>query len=132
MPRYSKAEIIDALREAEGFVKYAADRLGASRTTFYNWFEKDDDVKAVRDQLIEDRKDEAERYLLDLIRNRGHKDHFRALEYFLSTMARDRGYGPDPDDGAGTFDLSNVDIRIHRTERERRSYRNSDSDDTNE
>lgn len=90
---YSDEQIINALKKTEGNISAAARALGASRATIHKRINNVDRVKDEYDSVNEANLDLAENNLIDLIKDKDHKDHFGALKFYLRTKARERGYG---------------------------------------
>jgi hypothetical protein len=89
MSKYTLSKVIDALRTHHGLLALAADELGCSRQTLYNYAERYPLVAAV---LV----DERER-LIDLAEN-GLYHHLQerspwAIAFVLKSLGRGRGYG---------------------------------------
>lgn len=87
--RYKAAEVADALHEAEGVVTTAAKILGCDRQTVYNYA---DEFVTVRDALRTSRRGlvgEAQGYLVAMMRDRAHKDHYKAVKDILTTYDQD-------------------------------------------
>ncbi|MQY79728.1 MAG: hypothetical protein GH151_11125 [Bacteroidetes bacterium] len=69
-------------------VSAACEKLGISRSTYYNWLEREEFDQAV-DNLRESRIDYAESKLMINI----SKEKESSIFYFLNNQARHRGYG---------------------------------------
>jgi len=89
---YSKKNIIKAIKDAKGIISVAADALGCKRQTVYNHINKDEDVKRAKEEAREKTIDVAENALFNLISNPEHKDHYKAVRYYLTTQGKSRGY----------------------------------------
>jgi hypothetical protein len=88
MSKYSLCQVVQALREHHGLLSLAADALGCSRQTLYNYVQRHSVVAEV---LAEER----ERFI-DLA-ERGLYDHLQAqspwaISLTLKTLGRQRGY----------------------------------------
>lgn len=86
--RYTAAQMIEALRLTKGMVYIAAERLGCSYQTVYNYCERYPSVKAElsnQDGIIDDT---AELKLIQAI----YSGEAWAVKYRLSTKGRNRGY----------------------------------------
>lgn len=83
-----KATMLEALERALGIVSTAANSVGISRSTHYEWMKKDPDYRdAVK--MIEDRTlDFAESHLHKLIQ----EGNPAATIFFLKTKGKKRGY----------------------------------------
>lgn len=93
----TKKQIIQAIKEANGVITVAAKSLDCTRQAIYKRMKKDDDIVEAREQAREGMLDTAENQLHDLITNPDHKDHYKALRYYLSTQGKKRGYGDSMD-----------------------------------
>jgi len=85
---YSKAEIINALTEAEGYVAKAASIVGCCPSTVYDWRDRDDDVRNVWKSIREARHDNVEMKLHNAI----ELGNITAIIFYLKTQCKDRGY----------------------------------------
>lgn len=86
--RYTAADIITALRETKGLVSYAAQRLGCSVQTVYNYIERYPTVQAAVNEQREGIIDLAEGKLFAAI-SRGEP---WAVAMMLKTLGKKRGY----------------------------------------
>jgi len=92
MPKYSLHAVIDALRTHHGLLVLAADALGCSRQTLYNYAERYPEVAEV---LAEERQrfiDLAEQGLYYHLEERSPW----AIALVLRTLGRHRGYAERP------------------------------------
>lgn len=87
--RYTKEEVIAALKEKGGFIYATAAHLDLSPETMKNYMKRWPELRKVVKQCKRHALDRAERKLIDLI-DRGD---FRAIKYFLSCQGKKRGYG---------------------------------------
>ncbi len=101
---YSDKQIIDALKKTEGNISAAARSLGASRATIHKRINEVESVKEEYDSVNEANLDLAENELIDLVKDKEHKDHFGALKFYLRTKGRGRGFG----------DRSEVDLNVNK------------------
>lgn len=81
-------EIKKALIKSKGLISPAARSLGVARQTLYRRIKNNKSLKKTVNSEREELKDFTESILLKLIK----KEDFRAVKYFLSTQAKDRGY----------------------------------------
>jgi hypothetical protein len=91
--KYTIQQVIDALRMTHGTIILAADHLGCTRTTVYNYMYRYPAVQQARDDASERMNDWAEVKLFEQIMN----GDVTAIKYRLSTRAKDRGYGDSVD-----------------------------------
>lgn len=90
---YTDKQIINALEKTGGNISAAARSLGASRATLHNRINTVKDVKKAYDSVNESNLDLAENELIELVKDKDHKDHFGALKFYLRTKGRTRGFG---------------------------------------
>jgi len=86
---YTAREVADAIRESNGVVRTAANKLGCAAKTVYRYADR---YVTVQEALDESRKDiagEAEGYLIAMMRDREHPKHYKAVKDVL------RNYHPD-------------------------------------
>lgn len=101
---YSDKQIVDALKKTEGNISAAARALGASRATIHKRINEVEKVKEEYESVNEANLDLAENELIDLVKDKKHKDHFGALKFYLRTKGRDRGFG----------DKSELDLNVNK------------------
>ena len=91
--KFKAKEIIDALYEMDGVVVQAARMLGCSARTIYNYANEYTTVREAMQDARQDTYAEAQGYLVEMMRDRDHKDHKWAVDRILKT------YGEQVDDG---------------------------------
>src|SRR5215813_1946440 len=96
MPKYAVSKVIEALRIHHGLLVFAADELGCSRQTLYNYAER---YPAVAEVLAEERERRID------VAEQGLDYHLEqkspwAIALVLKTLGRPRGYGDRPWPGA--------------------------------
>lgn len=100
------AEVIDALREARGYIAKAANILGVTVPTVYNYRKRWKSVDAAWAEIREERH--------DFVENALHKQiadgNITAIIFYLKTQARHRGY-IERTDHAGKID-SEITIKF--------------------
>jgi len=92
MPRtqeYTAKEVADAIREANGVVQTAANKLGCSAKTVYRYADRYVTVQKAMDESRKDLAGEAEGYLVAMMRDREHPRHYDSVKDVL------RNYHPD-------------------------------------
>jgi hypothetical protein len=89
MSKYSVHTVIEALRTHHGLLVLAADALGCSRQTLYNYAERYPEVAEVLDEERQRFIDLAEQGLYDHLEERSPW----AIALVLRTLGRHRGYG---------------------------------------
>ncbi len=108
--RRTQAEVIQAIKDAGGIIAAAARILGVSRGTVYRMIKKHAAVRSVYEDLHQTVGDEMEGRLLRICRDDNHREQFKALQFYLRTVQRNRGYGERPQvDGSG----GNTVIEVH-------------------
>lgn len=86
--RYTAEQVAQALKDANGIVRYAAQRLGCSRLTVYNYMKKYASVKQAHEDARENQIDYVEGKLLEQI----NSGNITAIIFYLKTQAKHRGY----------------------------------------
>jgi hypothetical protein len=86
--RYTAAQIIEALKATKGMVYLAADKLGCSHQTVYNYIERYPTVKTEWDSQNGKMGDTAELKLYQAIIN----GEPWAVAFYLKTKGKTRGY----------------------------------------
>lgn len=85
---HSKKALLEALEKSLGIVTTACKTVGLGRTTYYDWYNNDQDFKKAVDEL----KDVA----LDFVESQLHKqiaaNSTAATIFYLKTKGRQRGY----------------------------------------
>jgi hypothetical protein len=87
--RYTKHQVMDALRASKGMASVAARRLGCDVDTVLIYCRRYSDVEAVKQEARIEILDEAELRLWQAIR----RDESWAIAFALKTIGRSRGYG---------------------------------------
>jgi hypothetical protein len=98
MPKYSVSQVLEALRIHHGLLVLAAEALGCSRQTLYNYAER---YPVVAEVLAEERErfvDVAEQGLYYHLEEKSPW----AIALVLKTLGRQRGYGDRPTPLPGT------------------------------
>ena len=88
MAKLSKQKVIKALKETKGAVYLTANRLGVSHTAIYDYINKYDDVREVKEFYTEELNDIAELKLRQAVQN----GEAWSIKYQLSTQGKQRGY----------------------------------------
>jgi hypothetical protein len=104
---YTAKEVSEALRDADGVVRVAANRLGCTAATVYNYANRYVTVERAMHEARKDTYAEAQGYLLAMMRDRDHKDHRWAVEQVL------KHYGEVIEDG---LDWSEKERKEHSTD----------------
>ena len=83
-----KEQLLQALTKSLGIVSTACASVGMSRTTYYKYYNEDDDFKTLVDDISDVAIDFAESKLFDLMR----EGHPTAIIFYLKTKGKKRGY----------------------------------------
>ena len=86
--RYTIADIIDALDKTQGYVSKAADYLGCTTKTIYNYRDRHEDVAQAWSDIRERRHD----FVEDRLMHRIKSDDTTAIIFYLKTQCKPRGY----------------------------------------
>ncbi len=86
--KFKPAEVAEAIREANGFITYAARRLGCNPMTVSRYIARYEIFKSAYEEAQNAMKDFAESQLYKLIA----EGNTAAIIFYLKTKARDRGY----------------------------------------
>jgi len=84
----SRAALVEALREADGNMATVAKVFNCHRSLIWQYVDRDEELRALTDELTETFIDEAESQLYKHIR----EGNVVACIFFLKTKARHRGY----------------------------------------
>lgn len=88
MKVHKKKAFLNSLKLANGIISMAADSVGITRKTYYNWLEKDPKFKENVDEVMESVIDKVEGKLLTRIND----DDTTAIIFYLKTKGKKRGY----------------------------------------
>ena len=88
MCKFTANEVIEAIKEARGFVTVAASKLGCSRTSMYVYLKRFATAQTAIEDEREKRHDFVESKLMKAIDN----DNITAMIFYLKTQCKDRGY----------------------------------------
>lgn len=88
MAKLNKQKVIKALNETKGAVYLSAKRLGVSHTAIYDYINKYDDIREVKEFYTEELNDIAELKLRQAVQN----GEAWSIKYQLSTQGKARGY----------------------------------------
>ena len=96
-------QMIDAIKEAQGFVTKAADILKISRTSFYTYLKR----FATAQQALEDTREKRHEWVESKLMKAVGDDNLTAIIFYLKTQAKHLGYVERQE-----VDLRNVDAEI--------------------
>ena len=91
--KWTDQEIVAAIEKAKGNLAHAARILKCWRSTIYRRMAKSPLIQAAYENMNEEMADEIEGKLIDMATEGTHPDHFKAVQFYLRTKARTRGYG---------------------------------------
>lgn len=86
--RLKKGDVVTAIQQAKGYVSKAADLLGVTTQTIYNYSSKYPDVAEAIQESRESRHDYVESKLFSRIQ----KEDTTAIIFYLKTQAKQRGW----------------------------------------
>jgi hypothetical protein len=104
------AKVIEAITHCRGLLAPAAERLGVSRTNLRGYIGNHSSCMKALKESREALGDLAEKKLFELI----EQGDFKAIQFYLNTLCRDRGYGwtkdqmPMGDTGVGVITTINI------------------------
>lgn len=85
----TKGALIQALIASLGVITTACNEVGIARSTFYEWYDSDEDFKKAVDDLRNISLDFATSKLFELIKDKNPQ----AVMFYLRTVGRHRGFG---------------------------------------
>jgi hypothetical protein len=80
--------MIDAVKEARGFVTKACDILGIGRTSFYNYLKR----YATVQQALEDTREKRHEWVESKLMKAIEADNLTAIIFYLKTQGKHLGY----------------------------------------
>ena len=83
-----KEQILGALEKSLGIVSTACDSIGISRTTYYKYYNEDEEFKQSVDSIGDIALDCAESQLFELIKEK----NVTSIIFYLKTKGKKRGY----------------------------------------
>lgn len=83
-----KELFLTKFKDSRGIVKYACEKAGISRQTFYRWMKEDEEFFKLVKDIEEDSIDFVENKLLENIENNKTQE----IIFYLSRKAKHRGY----------------------------------------
>jgi hypothetical protein len=86
--KFTRQQIIDALKATGGFITHAAKELGCCYVTIENYINDDPSIAVELQQIKENRLDIAESVVMKHLRG----DSLEAAKYYLKYKGRNRGY----------------------------------------
>ena len=86
--RYTIEDVVDALEKTQGYVSKAADVLGCTTQTLYNYRDRHEDVAQAWIDIKERRHD----FVEDALMRRIKESDTTAIIFYLKTQGKARGY----------------------------------------
>lgn len=86
--KFTRKQVIDALKATGGFITHAANALGCNYTTIERYIKDDPSIAVEQQQIKENRLDLAESELIKLMKG----GEYQAVQFYLKYMGRNRGY----------------------------------------
>ena len=83
-----KRQLVKALEKSLGIVSTACQSIGISRTTYYKYYNEDEDFRQSVDSISNIALDCAESQLFELIKEK----NVTAIIFYLKTKGKKRGY----------------------------------------
>jgi len=83
-----KEQLLEALEKSLGIVSTACQSVGISRTTYYKYYNEDENFKQSVDSISNIALDCAESQLFELIKEK----NVTAIIFYLKTKGKNRGY----------------------------------------
>jgi hypothetical protein len=106
-PKYTKTQIIEALKKSGGFKSRACRMLGCKYTTLNRYLERYPSLQTALNEIDEQYKDMAEFSLLKQVK----KENTQATLFYLSRKGKDRGYA-DPKDQAAQNQFNQFNLGL--------------------
>ena len=88
MCKFTANEVIEAIKDARGFITVAASKLGCSRTTMYVYLKK----FATAQTALEDEREKRHDFVESKLMNAINSDNITAIIFYLKTQCKERGY----------------------------------------
>lgn len=106
-PKYTKPQIIEALKKSGGFKSRACRMLGCKLETLNRYLEKYPSLQKALTEIDDQYKDMAEYSLLKQVK----KENTQATIFYLSRKGKDRGYA-DPKDQAAQNQFNQFNLGL--------------------
>lgn len=90
--KFTREQVIDALRATGGFITHAAEVLGCCYVTIENYIKDDPSIAVENEQIKEHRLDIAESVVIATMEGSDTKEKMDAAKFYLRYMGRTRGY----------------------------------------
>jgi hypothetical protein len=90
--KFTREQVIEALRATGGFITHAADELGCCYVTIENYIRKDPTIAVEIAHIREHRLDIAESVVVQTMEGSDSKVALDASKFYLKYKGRQRGY----------------------------------------
>jgi hypothetical protein len=90
--KFTRQQIIDALKATGGFITHAAKELGCCYVTIENYINDDPSIAVENAQIKENRLDIAESVVVETMEGSDIKEAMNAAKFYLKYKGRNRGY----------------------------------------
>lgn len=90
--KFTRKQVIDALKKTGGFITHAANELGCHYTTILNYIKDDPSIAVENEQIREHRLDIAESVVISTMEGENEKLAMDACKFYLKYKGRGRGY----------------------------------------
>jgi hypothetical protein len=90
--KFTREQVIDALKKTGGFITHAANKLGCHYTTILNYIKDDPSIAVENAQIRENRLDIAESVVIKTMKGENEKLAMDASKFYLKYKGRERGY----------------------------------------
>ena len=107
-----KEQLLQALTKSLGIVSTACASVGMSRTTYYKYYNDDEQFKSQVDDISDIAIDFAESQLFELIKG----GNITAVIFYLKTMGKKRGYVEKQELDLGNNFPNNITVEFVSTD----------------
>lgn len=90
--KFTREQVIAALKATGGFITHAADELGCSYRTIENYIKQDPSIAVENAHIQENRLDIAESVVIQTMEGSDKKVALDASKFYLKYKGRQRGY----------------------------------------
>lgn len=90
--KFSRVQVIKALKATGGFITHAAKELGCNYRTIENYIREDPSIAVENEQIRENRLDIAESVVVNTMEGEDVKVALDASKFYLKYKGRQRGY----------------------------------------
>ena len=101
-----KGQLLEALEKSLGIVSTACQSVGVSRTTYYKYYNDDEQFKSQVDGISDIALDCAESQLFELIKEK----NVTAIIFYLKTKGKKRGYIEKQDNSQNSNNITGIKL----------------------